>query len=118
MNNQILNQLHKVTATKIEFNSNDTEIFIPKTIQIRNESLQKSKCYLIELQDFIVNPDESSTLSSNWNNGKVPEYKKYFVEIVSIMTNMIKVNGVSVENSSSRFEGWLPMDGFTVLEKI
>ena len=34
MNKIILEQLKKVTVTKLEYSENDTSIFIPKTIKI------------------------------------------------------------------------------------
>lgn len=118
MNNIIYNQLNKVKSVKINFNRDDTQIFIPKTTQILNTSVSIGEVYDIELSEIVLNPAESSTLSSNWNNGVIPKYNQYTVEIIDLMGNkMVKVNGVAIQNNSSQFYGWLPMDCFTIIKK-
>lgn len=122
MNKQIKDQLTKVKATTIEFNDNDEVIVIPLTTKFSNELLQFNVLYLIELKDFIIHPDENSTLASNWNFGKVPKYKYYKVEMVDKINNMVKVNGIAFEGDKDLFTenwyGWLPLDGFTVLKQL
>ena len=114
----LFNELNKVTSTKLEFNKDSTEIFIPKTIKILNSALKKGSVYTIELADFIVMPGVNSTLASNWNGGVVPKHKQYIVEIVDNMSKMIKVNGVAVEDNTDQFYGWLPSEGFEVINKL
>lgn len=101
----LFDELNKVTSVKLDFNLSTTELFIPKTIKILNSALKKGSVYTIELADFIVMPGVSSTLASNWNGGIVPKHKKYIVEIVDNMANMIKVNGVAVDDNSDQFYG-------------
>lgn len=117
MNKIIKEQLKKVTATNIQFTDDTQNIFIPKTIKIINSSLKKGDVYLIHLFDSVANPSSSSTLASNWNAGKVPKNDTYIAEIINNMSKMIKVNGVSVVDDTDNFYGWLPYDGFEVLEK-
>ena len=117
MNKLIKEQLLKVTATKIEFNDDTTELFIPKTLVISNASLKKGMVYRIKLEPFITNPNPSSTLASNWNNGIIPKYDEYYADIIDRMGVMIKVNAVAVEDNTSQFVGWLPDNGFTVISK-
>jgi len=115
MNNIIYNQLCKVKATQIEFDRNTTELIIPKTIKIQNAALKVGKVYDIKLKPSITNPIDS-TLADNWNQGRVPKYSKYTVEIESNIGNMIKVNGVAIEDHSSQFIGYLPHDSFEVIK--
>jgi len=117
MNKLIKDQLNNVTSTKIEYDENTTHIFIPKTIKVLNTSMKVGCIYDIELFDSIVNPPPSSTLASNWNNGVVPEYKLYTVEVISNTAKMIKVNGVAMENNASQFYGYLPSDGFEIIRR-
>ena len=113
----IKNELNRVTATKVEYSDNDTHIFIPRSIKILNSSLKVGSVYKIRLNDFITNPYDGSTLAANWNGGVIPKYKEYLVEVLDFMANMISVNGVAVENNSSQFIGWLPLDGFETISK-
>lgn len=115
MNKLIQEQLTKVTTTDIEFEDTTTHIFIPKTLKLTSGALKKNKVYRIRFEDFITNPNKSSTLASNWNFGKVPKYSEYFVEVIDKMANMIKLNGVAVEDSSENFYGWCPENGFEIL---
>ena len=115
MNNILYNQLSQVKATKIEFDENTTKHFIPKTIRIQNAALQVGHIYDIKLKPSIINPIDS-TLADNWNQGRVPEYSSYTVEVESNIGNMIKINGVAIENHSSHFIGYIPSDSFEVIK--
>ena len=117
MNNIIKQQLLNVTVTNIEFNDDTTYIFIPKTIKILNSSLKKGEYYMLKLFDNVTHPSSSSTLASNWNNGIIPKYDLYTVEILDNMGKMIKVNGVANMDPTDNFYGWLPYDGFEVINK-
>ena len=118
MNKIILEQLKKVTVTKLEYSENDTSIFIPKTIKILNSSLNKGDYYIIKLFNSVTNPSENSVLASNWNAGKIPKYEIYTAEIIDNIGNMVKINGVANEDYTDNFYGWLPTDGFEVLKKL
>lgn len=65
MNKFIKNELEKVTVTEIKFDDNTTSIFIPKTTSWNLTSLKTDKCYLIELDDNLLNPTANSSLASN-----------------------------------------------------
>ena len=113
----IADELKKVSVTKIEFDDNTTSIFIPKTLKILNTSVKQGEVYRIRLEECITNPYQSSTLASNWNNGVIPKHNEYIAEIVTKMANMIKVNGVAVDDYNDHFCGWLPTEGFEILNK-
>ena len=116
MNKILLNELKKVTATEIDFDDNSTKIFIPRSLKISNRSIKIGKVYRILINKSIIN-SSSSILISNWNDGNFPKYDEYIVEIISKVGNMIKVNGVSVEDNSSQFFGWLPNDSFEIISE-
>lgn len=118
MNKQVIEQLNKVSVTKVDFNEGDTEIFIPRTIKILNTSLSQGEYYVIKLNESVVHPPENSTLASNWNRGIVPEHDMYFAEITDKKGNMIRINGVATEFPTYRFCGWIPIDGFEVISKL
>lgn len=65
MNKTIKNQLNKVKSVKLEFDNNTTQIFIPKTTEVLPVSLTEGQVYIIELEDFIINPLPNSVLASN-----------------------------------------------------
>ena len=121
MNKLIKQQLQNLKSVKIEFNDNTTSIMIPKTMEVLPEALNKGDVYLIELEDFILNPLSNSTLASNWNAGKVPSHKLYKVEFLEKMNNMYKFNGIAVEDNQELYTeswfGWLPENSFTVIER-
>ena len=122
MNKVIKDQLRQVRVLKIKFDDNTTKIIIPKTEEISNIILNVGEYYLIELEDFILNPPLNSTLSSNWNSGKVPKYKHYKVELIDKMSNMYKFNGIAFENGEDIYTenwfGWFPDNGFSVIKKL
>ena len=117
MNKIIAEQLRKVTATELSFDENTKSIFIPRTLKITGASLKKGHIYRVKFEDFIVNPNQSSTLASNWNAGKVPKHNEYFAEVIDKLGNMIKFNGVAVEDQTDNFYGWIPDEGFEVINE-
>ena len=98
MNRLIKKQLMNLKSVNIDFNDNTTKIIIPKTAEIIPEALIKGNVYLIELNDLALHPASNSTLASNWNAGKVPTYRCYKVELIDIMNDMYKFNGIAYEN--------------------
>ena len=117
MNKIIKEQLSKVTSVVLDIKEDVYHYVIPKATKFINSALKQDQCYLIEIKDFILNPDENSTLASNWNAGKTPKNKFYNAEVITKMGNMIKFNCVAVEDPSDNFYGWLPVDSFTVIKK-
>ena len=118
MNKQIIDQLKRVSVTKVEFSDTDTEIFIPRTIKILNTSLNKGEYYIIQLFNSVTHPSENSTLASNWNGGRIPKHDMYIAEIIDKKGNMLQINGVANEDPMDNFYGWVPVDGFEVIKKL
>ncbi len=117
MNKIIENQLSQVKIANIEYGDQGV-IYIPKTVK-SNYNLKVGEIHVIEINDEILNPPESSLLVSNWNSGKIPKYKKYQVEILDIVHRMVKINGVAIIDNcleySENFYGWLPIDSFKII---
>ena len=122
MNKIIENQLKNLKSVRVNFDSNTTQIVIPKTTEIISEALIKGQVYLIELDQYLLEPLLNSTLASNWNFGKVPTHKVYKLEFLDKMGNMYKFSGIPVENGqdiySEEWFGWFPEGKFKVIEKL
>lgn len=122
MNKIIKDQLNKVRSVKLNFDDHTTHIDIPKTEEVIPLALIEGQVYVIELEDFILNPLQNSTLASNWNSGKIPKYKRYQVEFIQKMSNMYKFNGVALDNNqpiySENWFGWFPEEGFKVISLL
>lgn len=123
MNEIIKEQLKLLKVAEIpEFDDNTTEIAIPKQ-EAKEYNINVGKYYLIELENYIINPPETFTLHINWNNNIVPKDKYMKVEIVGIMGKMIKVNGVGYDfvnkiDLNTMWEGWLPRKAITIIKEL
>ena len=85
--------------------------------------LIENNCYLIELDDSLIDPNADSIVRVNWNNGDVPKYKYYKVDVNKKMAQMIRVNGIAYDNTlkcdiCEMWSGWLPVNQIKILEKI
>ncbi len=121
MDELIKKQLLKCKVAQIpEFNDDTTELIIKKSsIIIPHEN----ECYLIELDDNLIDQSNKSTLTLNWNHGSIPKYKFYKVDILKIMAQMIKINGIAFDFINNHdideiWSGWLPLNSIKILEKI
>lgn len=123
MNEIIKEQLKLLKVTELpEFDDNTTEITIPKQ-EAKEYNINVGKCYLIELENYIINPPETFTLHINWNNNIIPKDKYMKVEIVGIMGKMVKVNGVGYDfvnklDLNTMWEGWLPRKAITIIKEL
>ena len=117
MNKLIKEQLKKVTSVMLDVKDDVTHFVIPKATKFINSTLKQDQCYLIEIKDSVLHPDENSTLASNWNGGRIPKNKYYKAEVVAKMANMIKFNGVSINDDTDNWYGWIPVDQFIVINK-
>jgi len=119
MNKVIKDQLSKVRSVKLDYDNNTTELYIPKTVEVIPTALNQGDVYIIELEDFILNPLANSTLASNWNAGKVPKYKQYKVEFLEKIGTMYKFNGIALNNGqeiyTENWYGWFPENSFKVI---
>lgn len=123
MNEIIKEQLKLLKVAELpEFDDNTTDITIPKQ-EAKEYNINVGKCYLIELENYIINPPETFTLHINWNNNIIPKDKYMKVEIVGIMGKMVKVNGVGYDfvnklDLNTMWEGWLPRKAITIIKEL
>ena len=88
-----------------------------------NQTCIPGHYYDIELANYIIKPTPDFNLHINWNKNIVPKSKYYRCEVVQILSNMIKINGVGydVDNQTTiddSWSGWLPLDGIEILREI
>lgn len=106
-----------------EFDENTTEILIQKGTNLRASEYQLHKCYLVELEDYILNPPPDFTLSVNWNKGTVPPSKFMKCEIAQVMGKMIRIIGCGYDISTNTdmnkvWEGWVPQKGMKLIQQL
>lgn len=122
MNKFIEEELNKCKLASVEQIS-DTEYLIKKKT-VEDIGFEVNKYYIIELENYIINPPETFTLAANWNNGVTPQSKNLKVMITQIMGKMIKIDGCGFDvglNSDKNdiYLGlWLPQAGVKILKKL
>ena len=94
-------------------------IFIAKVNTIK---VDEGSFYFIHLLNNALNPPSTSTIVTNWNNGIIPSSEYYKINLVKIMNDMIKVDGISCDVNKnvtgSVFSGWLSLNDIEILEKL
>ena len=124
MNPLIKKQLEACKVANIPvFDDNTTEINIPKGSAVNVTPYQIGKYYLAELADFVLNPSQGDTLSTNWNKNTVPKYKFYKCEITKIVGKMICILGCGYDALNQRdtadlWEGWVPQNGIKLIQEL
>ena len=124
MNPLIKEQLKKINRVKVpSFDENTQTITLLKSDIQSTDSLQEDRCYLISVEDYILNPPEGFTLHSNWNNNIVPKHKFMKIDVSKIMGKMVKVNSVGYDmkhqvDSTDVWSGWLPRKSITIIENL
>lgn len=123
MNKWIKKQLKLVKVADIPpYEENSLIIRIPRK-KFQSISFQLNHFYLIELEDYILNPPPGFTLHENWNNNQVPKHKFYKCQCVQIMGKMIKILGVAFDYENrldleENWDGWLPTKSVRILREI
>ena len=122
MNKIIRDQLNKCRVAVIpNVEDSATYIYIKKVSTIQTSNMIKNHIYLIKIKPSSKNND---TITFNWNNGVKLLYDYYKVEKLSEVGNMIKLNGIAVDISTGNdlynqpFYGYLPSDGFEIIEEV
>ena len=124
MNPLIKAQLEKVrVATLPEYDEGTTVLHIPKRTASDPLILEQDKCYIIKVEDYILNPPDGFTLHTNWNNNVAPKHKYMKVDVCRVIGKMIKVNSIGYDIDAgtdipSMWEGWLPEKSITVISRL
>ena len=124
MNELIKKQLKMCrVATIPQFSDCDTVVSIEKVSNKRVNEYQVGNYYIIEIEDYILNPSPSFNLAENWNKGSVPKHKHYKCMVSQMVGKMIKIIGLGYDlekekDLSDTWEGWLPVQGFTIVREM
>lgn len=125
MNPLIKEQLNKIKKIKLPpFDDNTTVITLEKSNEaVTATLLQEDCCYLISVEDYILNPPDGFTLHTNWNNNIIPKHKTMKVDVTKIMGKMVKVNAIGYDmknqvDTNDMWSGWLPQKSITIIERL
>ena len=124
MNKFVKEELSKVKVAQLPVYDDSTVIMtIPKHCGVDGDDLQKDKCYLIQVESYILNPPEGFTLHDNWNNGSKPRHSYMKAEINALMGKMAKVTSVGYDYENGRdtndvWEGWLPRSAIKIIREL
>jgi hypothetical protein len=105
-----------------EFDESTTSITFHKS-DCAQPVLQEDCCYIISVEDYILNPPDGFTLHTNWNNNKMPKHKVMKIDVSKIMGKMVKVHSIGYslkdhQDILDMWEGWLPEKAITVIERL
>lgn len=100
-----------------------TSVFIPKNSIKEKLGFKKDGFYLIEIEDYVINPPPGFSLAQNWNGGTNPPNKHMNVCCIQLMGKMVKVDGVAFDvNQGVPLDkvwcGWLPTAATKILKEI
>lgn len=122
MNKIIKKQLENCRVAEIpNLEDSATHIYIKRVLNILPINMLKNHLYLIRIKPSVKSND---TIAYNWNNGIHPIYDLYKVEKLDEVGNMIKLNGIAVDKTTGEniynnsFYGYLPNDGFEIIEEV
>lgn len=124
MNPIIKQQLESCRVANVPILSEDmTVIQIPKGSDNEVSVYQVNKCYLLALEDYILNPPSDFTLADNWNAGSIPKHKYYKAEIAQIMGKMVRICGFGYDPTTDTdmldiWEGWVPQKGIKLIQEL
>jgi hypothetical protein len=124
MNPIIKNQLDKIRCAKMpDYDEDTTHLYIPMKTLNDTIVLEQDKCYIVMVEDYILNPPDDFSLHINWNGGTKPSHKYMKLDVSKISGKMVKVNtiGYDIENKvdiPDLWSGWLPEQSITVLERL
>ena len=112
MNKLIKEQLQKVSVADISnYDEKNQIINIPK---FKQDRYIVGTCYLVCLDDTLLNDYGNPILVSNWNKGTYPRCKYMKIDVLKTMGKMINVNGIGFDyttkqNTTYVWSGWLPI---------
>lgn len=124
MNPLIKDQLSKIQRLNVpSYDDSTTQLTLSRNDIKVVESLQEDHCYLISVDDYILNPPDGFTLHTNWNNNTHPKYKVMKIDVTKIMGKMVKVNSMGYDMKNhidipDMWSGWLPQKSITIIERL
>ena len=117
VNPLIAEQLEKCMVTDISHLTKDYIIMIPKITTIK---LEINGSYLVKIDDSARVP---SMFNTNWNKGLPPISEYMQVEVTNMMSQFVRFNGLEYNPETKQagphvWNGWVPVQSLTILERI
>ena len=123
MNKFVKEQLSKVKIADLPPYDDSTVTMLIKKQTGSGSMLQRDKCYIIQVEPYVLTLSDGFTLHENWNGGVPPKHEFMKAEVTQIMGKMIKINSVGYDykndvDTNDMWEGWLPMKSIKVLGEL
>lgn len=118
----ILEQLKQVKVADLPaYSDTDTVIHIPK--QESDIPIVVGRCYMIELDNYLLNPPPDFNLHINWNKNIIPKDKYMNCQVLQIQGKMLKISAVGVDKNTQIinnqiWEGWLPRKSIKIMKEL
>ena len=122
--NTIKKQIEKCVRCNVPPITDDTtSVFIPKNSIKEKLGFKKDNFYLIEIEDYVINPPPGFSLAQNWNGGTTPPSNYMNICCIQLMGKMVRVDGVGFDiNTNSTLDktwnGWLPTAAVKIIKEI
>ena len=124
MNPIIKDQLERCRVAKLPYYDEDTTtLMIPKGSAEEVNPYQVHKCYLLQLEEYIVNPPPDFSLHTNWNNGIKPVDKCMKAYVIQDIGKMVKLkcigfNVLDNKDLNTNWTGWCPKKSIKIIKEI
>lgn len=125
MSKRLIKQLRLCKKANIPpVNGDEKEIVIQKgEIKVPSQ-VDVGGYYIIELEQYIVNPPANFTLHDNWNNGVVPKEKVMQCVVEKVMGKMVCINGIGYDRETmsyidgTEWKGWIPQKSIEIIRRL
>lgn len=117
-------QLKSLTIAQITDYDSERNAYIIKKHSIgQKPDIKRNHCYLLELDDCLLDEHSDQSFVNNWNKGKVPLYKHMKANVEKELGSNVYVTAIYYDMASQSdiniiWEGWLPKDHLIILEEI
>lgn len=123
MSKLLLEQLAKVRGVDLPYFDEQTEELLIKRKNETPLSLAIGKAYLLEVENYIINPPNGFNLHANWNKGIAPRDKYLYSLIVQDIGKMIRIESYGYDINRNcilmnSWSGWLPKKSVKVIKEV
>lgn len=124
MNKIIEDQLNKLKVCKVPpYDYTTMELHISRQTPVKECLLEENHCYLLKLENYIINPPANFTLHTNWNKGIIPKHECVKAVVSKIMGKMIFINSVGYDlknnlDTDDVWDGWVPYKSIKVIKEL
>lgn len=120
MSKIIQQQLKKLTVAKIDSYDALKHTYLFK--QHQSMIFKVDACYILKLDDLLLNATSNELLVSNWNNGNYPKHKYMRAQVTKKVGNMLYLCGVYCDENKNNlnefWNGWLPDEQLEIVEEV